>query len=148
VHGPGNAASGVLGCDGLNPVDLFVWQNSQGGPPRWNFRPFAGGPGSMLISHAFAFGTRAGSCEHFCTDSDPVEQRGTVSLLLFTTAESCSQVVHRNVIGPEFCRGGQPLCCSAWDAGRLTGLRLAAATTVVDAPPVGDFEVAAVLQAK
>lgn len=102
VHGPGNAASGFISCDGLRPVDLFVWQDSntadagENRRPQWTFRHSVGGPGSELVACAWAVGMQAASCQAWCTDSNPAAKRGVPEAFLFTTGQACSQVIHQD----------------------------------------------------
>ncbi len=134
VHGPANAASGFVSCDGLRPLDLFVWQDSntagagENGRPQRTFRHSAGGPGSVLLACVRAVGVQAGGCEAFCTaDSNPTATRGVPSAFLFTTGQACSQVIHwdeAHQSGTELCAQGKPVACSAWSDGQLTGLPL------------------------
>ncbi len=157
VHGPGNTASGIVGCNGLSPVNYVVSQNSDisgggdNGPVSLQFRESTGGPGSALLANSLAIGTKIGSCDGFCTDADPPSSRGTPQTLLFTTGQACAKVENKNNFpdeGTEKCAQGQPVSCSSLTAGSLTGLKLGGAFTALDQPTLGDIEVTNVLEAQ
>ena len=53
VHGSGNSAAGVIGCDGLNAVNVFLTQDAGGSsgipkPPALSLSGM-GGPGSAVL---------------------------------------------------------------------------------------------------
>lgn len=159
VHGPGNTASGIVGCQGLSPVSYTVQQDSSidgagtDGPVQLSFEEgSSGGPGSVLLANSLAIGTNIGSCDGFCTDADPPASRGTPQTLLFTTGQACGLVLNKN--DDPFsdqtpkCAQGQPLSCSAIASGSVTGLKLGGAFTALGQPTLGDIEVTNVLEAQ
>ncbi len=76
VHGPGNASSGLIGCNGLEGINLSFTQDAglatlpyppAPTPPPGSFLPVitlsgSGGPGSSLILNSSAIGTATGTC--------------------------------------------------------------------------------------
>lgn len=157
VHGPGNTASGIAGCNGLSPINYTVRQNSdigggENGPVQLQFEEASsGGPGSVLLANSLAIGTKIGGCEGFCTDADPASSRGTPQTLLFTTGQACGQVENKNNFpdpGTPKCVQGQPVSCSQLSQGTLTGLKLGGAFTALDQPTLGDIEVTNILEAQ
>ena len=125
VHGPGNSASGVIGCDGFDGVNVQLTQDAGGssgtaGPPVLTLNG-AGGPGSALLSATHALGGgRGGGCGvggcggfsppscagqdvsvygpdgEFCTDDDPQAQRGIPVTVPVTTGTATGQLLDAN----------------------------------------------------
>jgi hypothetical protein len=76
VHGEGNASSGIIGCNGLEGVNLSFTQDAglaplpyppAPTPPPGSFPPVitlsgSGGPGSSVILNSSAIGTATGTC--------------------------------------------------------------------------------------
>lgn len=157
VHGPGNTASGIVGCNGLSPVNYTVSQNSDedgagtNGPVSLTFEESTGDPGSVLLANSLAIGTKIGSCDGFCGPDDPQSSRGTPQTLLFTTGQACGLVQNKNNFpdeGTPKCVQGQPLSCSVITSGSVTGLKLAGTFTALDQPTLGDIEVTNILEAQ
>ena len=121
VHGPGNSASGRIGCDGLDGINLTYFQDSRGNqdPPECsttNTTPCAappvitldgtGGPGSAMIINSTAIGQVTGNCSgsgaaygpdgKFCTNDDPQSSRGQVQTLPAVTGNATSEIDNIN----------------------------------------------------
>jgi len=171
VHGPGNSAAGVIGCDGLEGVNVHLTQDS-GSPSGTPSPPLltvsgTGGPGSAVVFATFAFANRVcfgsygcgslctgqdasiyGPDGEFCTDDDPPDQRGTPVTALMTTGTATGQVLNANAIegnniGP-FSVTGAPFRCSGPDT---SGTALASTFTELAHPSLGDILYASVLVA-
>jgi cysteine-rich repeat protein len=124
VHGPGNSASGVIGCTGLDGVNISMTQddgssNNQPGPITI-VSSGTGGAGSSLMFESTAIGL--GSCADRTQD-----------LKLFTvpvtTSTASGQVVNFGgsegyAIGP-FTVTGHPFECNALRSGSASGAALA-----------------------
>lgn len=124
VHGPGNSSSGLIGCNGLEGIDLSVTQDVHLSPlpypppptpPLGAGQPVialtgTGGPGSAIVLNTAAIGTAVGSCTSpgvtaeaisgpdltFCTDDDPQSSRGMPQPLLQVTGEATGLVLNTN----------------------------------------------------
>ena len=136
LHGPGNSASGVIGCNGLDGVDVRLTQDGGlSGVPRPPLitSSGAGAPGSALLfattatGGGFCYGSSPGICGvsctgtdasvygpdgEFCTDDDPQGQRGNPATLRVTTGTASGQVFNANMIA------GDTICdCGVGGAG-------------------------------
>ena len=124
LHGPGNSASGVIGCNGLDGVNVSLTQDSGGSsgtarPPRLTLSG-TGGSGSAVLSATTATSTRVafrsrgplsnfeglcagqevpvyGADGEFCTDDDPQSQRGTPVTALLTTGTVSGKLLNANM---------------------------------------------------
>ena len=157
LHGSGNSASGMIGCNGLAGVNVSLTMDAGGssGSPRLPRVTLSGtgGPGSALLSARIAIGGRAwygppctgenvsvyGPDGAFCTDDDPQDQRGTPVAALVTTGTATGQLLNANsldgnTIGP-FSVSGAPFRCGGLDA---SGAALASMFTELARPNVGD----------
>jgi alpha-tubulin suppressor-like RCC1 family protein len=148
AFGPGNAAAGVLGCEGLGGVDVETIQDSlvgdPGGPPQIRFSG-EGRPGSALLKGALALGTSIGACQPgFCTAADPPASRGLPVPLWLTTGRTCAAVAGKNDDPgyPEIfrCEQGLPVSCEELSQGQLAGWTLAGAYTALAQQTLGDIE--------
>jgi len=155
VHGPGNAASGVVGCESLAGVHIDFTQDC-GGRGEQPAAPSVtssgiGGPGSAVFHTTTATGLVSGdSCSgsafeygpdgEFCTDDDPQRARGTAVSAPLTTGTATGLVL--NARGGETtvpCHGCEPLmstggpisCDALEDGGGVLG-PLVGAFTVCD----------------
>lgn len=156
VFGPGNAASGIFGCQGLEAVNVRVRQDScagePGGPLYVNFAG-RGGPGSAVLTNAISIGTSIGPCQPtFCTDLDPPFSRGTPNPFVLTTGQACATVLCKND-DPSYpaepkCVTGQGIPCSELLQGNLTGLTLGGAFIALGQQTLGDIEVTVQLVAE
>lgn len=145
IHGPGNTASGVVGCEGLDGTefdavledgDLSI---SQGG---------SGGPGSALIFTSINIGLALGPCQgsgpeygpdgQFCTADDPPNENAAVGTGPVTTGEACGTALGDFPLGP-FCRTGAGAMCSDIAGGSLSGMCLVTALPFADVPQLGDI---------
>jgi cysteine-rich repeat protein len=123
VHGPGNSAAGVIGCDGLDAVNVSLTQDLGGSkgnprPPQLTVSG-PGGSGSAVLFATTAIGGGICVCEkscpsncapsctgqnlavygadgEFCTDDDPQDQRGTPITIPVTTGTATAQLLNAN----------------------------------------------------
>jgi len=157
VHGPGNSASGVIGCSGLAGVDVMYAQDCNGNPagvpgdPVLSFSG-SGGPGSALLLTSVAVGTVFGSCSgsdgaygvdgEYCTDDDPLSARGMPATLPATTGLAAATVHNAfNMPGIDngpFSASGMPFDCTAVENHIVEEATLVGAFTLCDQPTVGD----------
>jgi cysteine-rich repeat protein len=152
VHGPGNSASGVIGCDGLDGVNVTLTQDSGGssGIPRPPLLTLsgAGGAGSavLLATTAIGGGLRLqcagadpsvyGPDGELCTDDDPQSQRGTPLTGAVTTGTVTGRLLNANQldgddIGP-FTATGAPFRCGALQRGDASGAAMASTFAVLN----------------
>lgn len=145
VHGPGNTASGVIGCDGLVGTELDAVL--QGGDLTIE-RSGSGGPGSTTILTSIGIGLLLGPCSgsgpdygpdgQFCTDDDPPNPNSATGTGLVTTGEACGTALGDFPIGP-FCRQGVPASCSAVAGDSLSGTCIVTSLPFSDVPQLGDL---------
>jgi len=145
VHGQGNTASGVIGCDGLVGTDLdAVLEDGV-----LSFaRSGSGGPGSTSMLTSIGIGLLLGPCTGsgpdygpdgvFCTADDPANENSATGTGLVTTGEACGTALGDFPIGP-FCRTGAPATCSQVNSGSLSGTCLVTALPFQDVPQLGDL---------
>jgi hypothetical protein len=125
LHGPGNAASGVVGCGaaGYSPVDILVVGGGSGTPITLSG---SGPSGSALFLSNNAIGAISGECTGtdaanygndgaFCTDDDPQDVRGDPSPRLNVTGTATGKIENANGVdgdglGP-FSVTGSPFSC-------------------------------------
>jgi len=150
VHGPGNSAAGVIGCAGLEPIDVTMTQDcnaTPGAPPASPRFAFSGvGPaGSARLLNTLQIGMQTGPCTpSFCTDADPVGVRGNPTTLAYTTGQAAATTLNISDLpgvnlGP--CRAvGTPFKCADLTAPipSVSGASLASAFSSCDAATVGD----------
>ncbi|MCX8071918.1 MAG: hypothetical protein N3C12_05650 [Candidatus Binatia bacterium] len=149
VFGPGNAAAGDVGCNGLGGVQLVAAQDSLEGFSGGRLRLFLsglGGPGSWLMGYAVAIGTRIGACDgSFCSPSDPPSERGTPLAFWWTTGQACGVVLNKNddpaAPAQAHCETGMAVACANLAHGALPGLTLVTGFPVLDQEAIWDFEV-------
>jgi cysteine-rich repeat protein len=140
VHGPGNSASGVIGCGGLDGINVSVTQDLGGssGVPR---EPVitscgAGTAGSAVLFTTTAVGATIGCgeggcgpmCSGSCTDSDPQRPRGALATVPVVTGTASGWLLNAfgtdgNTLGP-FSARGAPFSCSALASGSAAGAAL------------------------
>lgn len=155
VHGPGNAATGTIGCNGLEGINVVLNQDGVGefgvDPEPVEISVSGSGPaGSVRLVNSVAIGTQVGQCTPtFCTESDPPAARGTPQTIPFTTGEACATVFNANDqegfdLGP-FCYEGRPTSCASLNATppSLSGLSTVGAFPAVDQPTLADISVTA-----
>jgi len=137
VHGPGNSASGVIGCDGLDGVNVDLTQDYGGSsgisePPVLSFSG-TGGPGSAVLfgTTAIGIGPLRGP-DGVCTDDDPQDERGTPIIAAVTTGAAIGRVLNvgsaGNTVGP-FSATGAPFRCDALRRGDASGAALVSTFT-------------------
>lgn len=125
VFGPGNAGSGVVGCEGLALANLDVREISPDGPIQTRYIG-VGSAGTSLLALGAAVGSHVGRCtEQSCTEADPPATRGAPSVNLFTTGQACARRwFELDEPGSEqICVQGSPIACGRWESGELAGLR-------------------------
>ena len=160
VHGRGNSASGVIGCQGLDAVNVTYTQDCNGEPGGVPSDPVigfsgAGGAGSAVILTSNAIGTLLGSCTgsgpaygpdgEFCTDDDPLSSRGSPATLPATTGTASTTVFNASdTLGAEngpFQGVGSPFTCIAVENHFVEEASLAGVFTLCDQPLLGDIAV-------
>lgn len=170
VHGPDNAGQGWLGCQGLSPINVTMSQDSNGSAdPGECLTPGVGAPicadyplitldgisaiqGSQLLATHMAVGVRTGSCGGFCTNADPLSQRGTVNPFVLTTGTSSSLIADHDGIDGEnlgpYSATGAPVSCSTLTSGGSNGLKLAGHSTVINENLMGDMVIESSFEAQ
>jgi hypothetical protein len=160
VHGPGNVASGVIGCEGLAPINFAVRQdcNAEFGAPPYapeTTSSGSGGPGSALIHSSNAIGIWVSDCAstgsepglgedgEFCTDDDLPEFRGEVVTTPLTTGTTTGTVLNVNdfrdmQVGPVTAYAS-PFSCAAVENGTGGSGGLVGASTMCGRPYAGDI---------
>ncbi|MCK6556793.1 hypothetical protein L6Q96_19765 [Candidatus Binatia bacterium] len=153
VNGPGNAAAGVIGCSGLEPVDVTLTQDCNGEEGGLPFPPQialsgSGPAGSAILLNTLQIGTQTGLCtETFCTDQDPIDQRGNPVTLPYTTGTSTGTAFNVSNfqgfnIGPESVTGSAFSCANLTSASpSLSGANIGGVFSSCDAATVGDIVV-------
>ncbi|MCK6555540.1 S8 family serine peptidase [Candidatus Binatia bacterium] len=150
VNGPGNSAAGVIGCHGLQPVDIAFTQDcngEEGGAPMAPAFVLSGSgpPGSAVMLNTLQVGTQTGLCSgSFCTDADPIGQRGNPTIAPYTTGAATSAALNISNL-PGFHLGPHSTSGSVFSCAALTanppsagGANLATAFPSCDAPTVAD----------
>jgi hypothetical protein len=151
VHGTGNSASGEIGCQGLDAVNVDLQQDCNGEAGGMPFPPVvtisgAGGNGSAIVLNSIQIGTQVGACTaNFCTDADPPEARGMPQTLPYTTGMATATVHNANDvpgfdIGPQ-SEMGSPFTCQGDGIGSVAGVSIAGAFTACDQPTIADIVV-------
>lgn len=160
VHGPGNTASGVVGCNGLTPnrVDFDLdCVGAAGQPPEVPVIALseAGGPGSAFMILSAAIGTVVGSCQgsgpdygpdgQYCTDDDPLGGRGTPNTVPFVTGFATGTAYNvanfpGDNVGPHRTSGA-PLACNGNELVVPSGTSLAGVFAACDQPTINDIVV-------
>lgn len=148
LHGEGNTASGVVGCNSLDGVDLTALL--EGGDLSVELGG-TGGPGSALVFTSIDIGLVLGSCTGsgseygpdgmFCTADDPPNDLSAIGTGPTTTGTACGEIVSTtDPLGPE-CRTGVPASCSAIEngAGSFSNTCLTFALPVAGLPQIGDI---------
>jgi hypothetical protein len=151
VHGPGNSAAGVIGCQGLEPVDVMITHDCNAEPGGAPFDPVisltgAGPAGSAVVQNSIQIGTQVGTCTPtFCTDADPPAARGTPTTFFSTTSVASAIIVNANdmrgsELGPE-SETGAVFSCAALSRPNpsVAGTCLAGVFTACAQPTLGDI---------
>ncbi len=154
VYGAGNAAAGIVGCEGLDGVNLWVTYDA-GGSRGGRVAPViqlagTGGPGSAALLSRVALGSKGdnqcartdaayGPDQVFCTGDDPLRYQGGSFTMPLVTGTAAGEVANANGIdgrrlGP-FQVTGASFSCAAVGRGEVVGAALAGASTV----PLGSF---------
>jgi len=158
VHGPGNSATGILGCSaaGLQGTDVDLEQDGGGsaGTPGPVVITLSGsGPmGSAILVNSTAIGTITGACSdaaaNFCMDSNTdLASRGTPQTLPFSTGMATGAVHNANGndgidLGP-FSATGSPADCSklTQNPPSTSGFATVGAFPALAQPMLGDIVV-------
>ncbi len=158
LHGPGNAASGAVGCDVYTPIDV-TWTQDGGGRSGARGKPIVtlsgtDAPGSALLLSSGAtsipsapcsgFDVRYGPDHELCTDDDSQSFRGTAITFLATTGTATGNVMNANGmngdnLGSPFSVSGAPFSCADLAVGNAVGAGFAYAFTQLDQPTLGDI---------
>lgn len=165
VHGPGNTGSGYITC-GDPGFDIDYTQDCNGTPGAEPLDPVVtvtdasgtlpAGQGSAFLTLTSAIGTVVGMCSGsapdygpdgvFCTDDDPVSNRGAPNSIPFTTSAVQATVLNPgdfegDILGP-FDTNGSPFTCGdPGTAPTVSGANIAGAFTACDQPTVSDIAV-------
>jgi hypothetical protein len=158
LHGPGNVASGVIGCDGLSSLNVDFVQHcneESGQPPLPAMMTLsgAGAAGSALLHSTTATGVVGGSCTggsfdygedgEYCTDDDPQAERGTAVTTPLTTGSATGMVLNADDLAGQMISAevgpGLPFSCDALEAGSGGIGRLVGALALCDQEAIGDM---------
>lgn len=142
VHGPGNSASGVIGCNGLTPIDVTTAgceADTPPDPPRVTFSG-TGPDGSAIIMNTLQVGAQTGPCTAtFCTPADSITTRRTVRTRVYTTGHAqgpLPDLISLQAIAPlEGCSTqGVPFRCDALTGSppSISGVTIGAAYPACD----------------
>ena len=159
VHGPGNAASGVVDCDGGTPSDLSIVQDcatpaGRDSQPAHFELSGGGAPGSALVFTSTVLRGGGITCydptdnsgpDHWlCTDDDPPPSSATGLLTtgLGTTGSVTSMQINVDdtpgaIRGP-FLQHGRSFDCAALENGESPRGALVSAAPVCDVADIGD----------
>jgi hypothetical protein len=165
VHGPGNTGSGFISC-GDPGFDIDFTQDCNGTPGQPPFDPVitvtdatgtpAADDGSGFFILTSAIGTVVGRCTgttpdygadgEFCTDDDPVTNRGAPNSIPFTTATVGATVLNPgnfegDVLAAPPTSGAPFTCGDAGTAPTVAGANIAGGFTSCDQPTVDDIAV-------
>jgi hypothetical protein len=165
LNGSGNAASGMIGCAGLDSVNLATTRDCGGvGMPTGSTLVELSGmgvPGSALLESTISIGFVFGLCTgggieygpdgQFCTDDDPIFTRSFPLTLPSVTGTVSGTVLNSGDVtglplGP-FTLAGSPFNCAALATGSAFGASLATAVEFCDQQIVGDFVASVVFAA-
>lgn len=148
IHGPGNTASGTIGCNGLDGTDIAAVLDEGDLTVTLGGR---GGPGSGLVFTSIDIGLVLGACTGtggaygpdgmFCTADDPPNDQSASGTGPTTTGTACAEIISADGgVGPE-CVTGAPASCSAigQQPGSVSGSCLTFALPVSGVPQVGDI---------
>ena len=161
VHGAGNSASGEIGCDGLDGINISSEQDAAGpiAGPVVVSRSGRGGPGSAVLYQSIGIVGALGACEGndpgtygddgvYCTADDPpggvIEVEGTLPAVTGT-----AQVVVHNANGHAgkdlslVSTAGAPFSCSSLARGRAGEAGLVQALPFVHLETIGDMAITA-----
>ncbi len=147
VHGPGNTASGVIGCEGLEGTELDAVL--AGGDLQFSrANSDVANPGAATLLTSIGIGLVLGPCTgsgpdygpdgQFCTEDDPANENSAVGTGIVSTGEACGTIEGDFPIGP-VCRTGSATSCSDVNSGSLSGTCLVTALPFSDVPQLGDL---------
>ncbi len=161
VHGPGNTASGFIGCEGLEPGSVNFELDCNGNPGEDPFDPIitlsgTGAPGSAFMVLSAAIGTVVGACTGtspdygadgaFCTGDDPLANRGSPNTVPFVTGSATG--IATNVadfegdnVGPHTTFGQGFTCNPDGTLGSISGVNLSGVFASCDQPTISDIVV-------
>lgn len=159
VNGPGNAASGVVGCNGIDAQNIQVTQDCAAGagvpalPPLLSVSG-AGVPGSALMVNSIAINAVVGACRgtgpemgpdgEFCTDDDDLLASQSFRFTLPATTGTATSIVYNTsdfeglTLGP-YTDVGAPFSCTNLAQGRADGATMVGALTTCGQIPLGDL---------
>lgn len=158
IHGPGNAGSGWIGCQGLAPesAELAIDcqpQSAASLQPAVILAREYGGPGTAYVTVSTAIGIAPGPCAgerqasgpdgQYCTDDDPAQARGSLLQVPFVTGAATTTVHNAGgfpnaPLGPYTARGAA-FTCDARELGSTTGAVLAGGYAACDQTTIHDF---------
>ncbi len=165
VNGPGNAAAGVVGCDGLEAVNVSLIRDCgapEGVPPSSPVPRIhgGGGVGSALVTSSTLITAVVGACSgsdaamgpdgEFCTDDDDWLASPRLLFTLPATTGTASVLVENASNQPGVELGpvsveGQPFACDLLAQGVAQGAVLTGVLAACDQNPLGDLVARSVL---
>ncbi len=157
AFGAGNSALGIIGCNGLAPINFTVVQDSGGSsghaaPAMYSWND-TGGPGSAVMFSATSLGIIVGLCTgstpdygpdgEICTADDPLTSRGVAAVAPLVTGKVSGKLqnangVDGNDVGP-FSLNGAPFDCVALANGNPSGATLVGVSISLNQRPFGDI---------
>ncbi|HYD50822.1 MAG TPA: hypothetical protein VEB21_20875, partial [Terriglobales bacterium] len=147
LHGPGNTISGVIGCNGLSPINLdAVLENGElsldlsGEGPAGSAVVIASINIALVLGGCTGSGGAYGPDGMFCTEDDPAGDLTVVGTGPTTTGTACGTVKGDS---PEFdvgpaCREGSPATCTN-NTADISGMCLVTALPFGDVEQLGDL---------
>ncbi|GBD27223.1 hypothetical protein HRbin30_02567 [bacterium HR30] len=159
VNGPGNAAAGVVACNGLEAVNVTLVRDCgapEGVPPGPPVPVIhgVGGPGSALVTSSTLITAVIGACSgtdpamgpdgEFCTDDDDWLASPRLLFTLPATTGVASALVENASNQPGIELGpvsseGQPFACDMLAKGVAQGAVLTGVLAACDQNPLGDL---------
>ncbi len=165
VNGPGNAAAGVVGCNGTEAANVSLVRDC-GAPAEAPAGPAqlvihgSGPPGSALVTTSTLITALIGSCSgtdpamgpdgEFCTDDDDWLASPSLRFTLPATTATASGLITNasNQAGSDLgpvSAVGNVFDCSALEAGQAQGATLVGVLATCDQNPLGDLLARSVL---
>jgi len=161
VHGPGNTASGNIGCQGITPNNVSFELDCNGTPGQEPLDPIItlrdeGPAGSAFMILSTAIGTVVGACTgtsgdygpdgQFCTGDDPLSTRGAPNTVPFVTGSATGLALNvadfpGDNVGPHTTFGTPFTCTPAGTIETASGANLAGVFSSCDQPTINDIVV-------
>jgi hypothetical protein len=160
IHGEGNTASGEIGCDGLDNINVTFAQDSGGasavaGPPVITVSG-VGGPGSASLLYSLGVSVAFGACysldpsvgpDHiYCTADDSTGGFAYMGTSPAVTGTATAVVHNADMTDGEYgpvSVSGVPFSCTALEQGNAAGAGLVQAFDLLHLEVLGDLVVSA-----